>query len=72
MILALLRQVILLAPLVLILPRFLGLTGAWAAFPIADGVAGVVALALAIPAVLALRDAPSEAKAAAAAEVMEP
>ncbi|MFC2078509.1 MATE family efflux transporter [Candidatus Bipolaricaulota bacterium] len=42
LILALLRQVILLAPLILILPRFLDLTGIWVSFPIADGTAALI------------------------------
>lgn len=37
-----LRQVILLIPLVIILPRFLGLLGIWIAFPVADSLAGVI------------------------------
>lgn len=72
MVLALLRQVLLLAPLVLILPRYLGLTGAWLAFPIADGVAGVATLALTIRAVASLRDPKSSDGGAAALEPAEP
>ncbi len=45
-ILALLRQVFLLVPLILILPRFLGLSGVWVSFPIADGVAAVITAAM--------------------------
>ena len=41
-ILAVLRQVIVLIPLVFILPRFMGLLGIWASFPISDGLAAVV------------------------------
>jgi putative MATE family efflux protein len=41
-VLALLRQVLLLMPLLLVLPGLLGLVGVWAAFPIADGVAAAV------------------------------
>jgi len=37
-----LRQIILLIPLVLILPRFFGLNGVWYAFPIADILAAVI------------------------------
>jgi Na+-driven multidrug efflux pump len=44
MFLGLLRQFIFLIPLVLILPRLLGLTGVWIATPIADGLAVVVSL----------------------------
>lgn len=42
LILGLLRQAILLIPLVLILPRFLGVLGVWWSFPIADAVAAAV------------------------------
>jgi Na+-driven multidrug efflux pump len=42
MLLALLRQVILLTPLILFLPRCLGLTGIWVSFPIADAAAAVI------------------------------
>ena len=42
LILALLRQVILLTPLILLLPRFFGLTGIWIAFPIADITAALI------------------------------
>ena len=41
-VLALLRQVFLLIPLILILPRYFGLPGVWASFPISDGVAAVI------------------------------
>jgi len=41
-ILAVLRQIIILLPLVFILPRFMGLPGIWTAFPIADGLAAAV------------------------------
>lgn len=39
MVLSLLRQFILLVPLLLLLPKFYGLTGVWMATPIADGTA---------------------------------
>lgn len=42
MFLSLLRQVIVLIPLLIILPRFIGLTGVWVAGPIADFTASVV------------------------------
>lgn len=42
LVLGLLRQAILLIPLVLILPRFLGTLGVWWSFPIADFIAAVV------------------------------
>ena len=47
-ILALLRQVIVLIPLIAILPPLLGLRGIWIAFPIADGVAAAVTGAMLI------------------------
>lgn len=40
--LALLRQVILLTPLILVLPRFFGLRGIWLAFPVADITAAII------------------------------
>ncbi|AJD92468.1 multidrug transporter MatE [Jeotgalibacillus malaysiensis] len=43
-ILSMARQLIFLIPLVLILPGFLGLTGVWLAFPIADGLAFLLSL----------------------------
>ncbi|MFB1081980.1 MATE family efflux transporter [Jeotgalibacillus sp. JSM ZJ347] len=43
-ILSMARQLIFLIPLVLILPTFLGLTGVWLAFPIADGLAFLLSL----------------------------
>ena len=55
-ILALLRQVILLVPLVLILPQFLNLAGVWAAFPIADGLAAAVTAFMLAKAMCKLRD----------------
>ena len=42
LLLGLSRQFIILIPLVLILPRFLGLQGVWLSFPIADLVATLV------------------------------
>ncbi len=44
LILSILRQGIFLIPLLVILPRFLGLSGIWYAFPIADSLAFLVAL----------------------------
>jgi putative MATE family efflux protein len=41
-VLALLRQVIVLTPLILLLPRLIGLRGVWTSFPIADGTAAAV------------------------------
>lgn len=42
MFLSLLRQVIILIPMLLILPKFLGLTGVWIAGPISDGLASLI------------------------------
>jgi putative MATE family efflux protein len=42
MFLSLLRQVIILIPMLLILPKFLGLTGVWIAGPISDAVASLI------------------------------
>src|SRR5690606_14272905 len=41
-ILSLLRQVIILIPVLLVLPRMLGLTGVWLATPVSDFIAAVV------------------------------
>lgn len=63
-VLALLRQVIVLIPLVAILPPLLGLRGVWTAFPIADGVAAVVTGAMLVAALRGLaarRRLPEEA-----------
>ena len=46
MFLSLLRQVILLVPMMLVLPKFLGLNGVWFAQPIADITSFVVTLVL--------------------------
>ena len=43
-VLGLLRQAILLIPLVMILPRFLGVLGVWWSFPIADAIAAIVTI----------------------------
>jgi len=56
MVLALLRQVILLTPLIVILPRFMDLSGVWTSFPIADGLAAVVTGLMLMPALRSLRD----------------
>ncbi len=58
MVLALLRQVILLIPLILILPRTLQLSGVWISFPIADALAALVTAGMLVPALRALRDQP--------------
>lgn len=43
-VLSLSRQIVFLIPFVLILPHFLGLNGVWISFPIADGLACILAL----------------------------
>ena len=48
MFLSLLRQVILLVPMMLILPRILGLNGVWFAQPIADLISFVVTAVLVV------------------------
>lgn len=45
-VLGLLRQVLMLIPMLLILPNFFGLTGVWAAGPVADFVSCTIALSL--------------------------
>lgn len=50
------RQVLLLVPLVLILPRFLGVTGVWCAFPIADLLSFLLALLLILPEIRRLNE----------------
>lgn len=42
--LSLTRQFLILIPCLLILPRFFGLTGAWAAMPVSDGLSAILAL----------------------------
>lgn len=40
------RQILILIPLVLVLPTYIGLDGIWASFPIADGTSALLSLAL--------------------------
>jgi len=61
MILALLRQVILLIPLILILPRAMHLAGVWTSFPIADALAALVTAWMLVPALRTLRSPHHEA-----------
>ena len=42
MVLSLLRQVIILIPMILILPKFIGLDGVWFAQPTADAIASIL------------------------------
>ena len=62
LLLSLLRQIILLIPLVLILPLSLGLMGIWIAFPIADGTAFAISLIFYIRQVRSLQRSSIEAK----------
>lgn len=64
LLLALSRQVLILIPLILILPKFWGLQGVWLSFPIADGLSFVLTLAVVITVMKSL--APSAAKQTAA------
>ena len=48
MVLSLLRQVILLIPMIVILPKFFGLNGVWYAQPIADFIATVITVVILI------------------------
>lgn len=48
LLLALLRQVLVLIPLILILPKFWGLDGIWLAFPIADGLSFLLTVIMVI------------------------
>ncbi|UCF10309.1 MAG: MATE family efflux transporter [Candidatus Bipolaricaulota bacterium] len=68
LVLALLRQVLLLLPLVLILPRFFDLPGVWMSFPIADTTAGIVTALLLVHAFRWLRDDPNTSREPRAAE----
>jgi putative MATE family efflux protein len=72
MVLALLRQVILLTPLIIILPRFLRLPGVWTSFPIADGLAAVVTAVMLVFALRALRDRRPETDPQVIVEPSEP
>lgn len=47
-VLGLLRQVLMLIPMLLILPDFFGLTGVWAAGPVSDFVSCTIAIMLLI------------------------
>ncbi len=44
--LSLSRQILILIPLIIILPRYLGLTGIWISFPISDLLTGIITLIL--------------------------
>ena len=53
--LTLLRQVIVLIPALIILPRFLQLNGVWIAGPIADGLAAVITILVLLPEIRTLK-----------------
>ncbi len=53
--LALLRQVIVLIPALIILPRFLQLNGIWIAGPIADGLAAIITILVLLPEIQTLK-----------------
>ena len=72
LVLALLRQVILLIPLVVVLPRFLALGGIWASFPIADALAAVVTSLMLVSALRTLRDRSDAMALYGAVESIEP
>jgi putative MATE family efflux protein len=55
LLLALLRQVILLTPLIFFMPRLFGLTGVWASFPLADGTAALITGVMLISALRRMR-----------------
>ncbi len=55
LLLTLLRQVIMQIPILLLLPRCLGLTGVWLASPIADAIAAVITLMVLLPEIRALK-----------------
>ena len=46
LLLSLSRQILILIPLIIILPRYLGLTGIWISFPISDLLTGIITLIL--------------------------
>ena len=43
--LSILRQAVILIPLLLIMPRFMGIDGVWVSLPIADATAGICGIA---------------------------
>ncbi len=63
-VLALLRQVILLTPLILLLPRFFDLSGIWVSFPISDGMAALITGWMLLHLHRQLRDNPADLTAA--------
>ncbi len=65
MFLSLLRQVLLLVPMMLILPKFLGLNGVWFAQPVADVISCIVTFLVVRKEVLSHRDKTDEAESVA-------
>jgi MATE family, multidrug efflux pump len=59
-VIAVVRPAVFLLPLVLILPRFLGLDGVWTSFPISDGLTFLLVTGLMIPLINNLRKAASK------------
>lgn len=51
------RQILVLAPVLLVLPRFLGINGVWLSFPVADIVSTILALAVTYPQMVSLKRA---------------
>lgn len=62
-IIAISRNVLFFLPAVLILPRFLGLNGVWASFPVADSLSFVLTVLLVLPQVRRFRRAALESRA---------
>ena len=65
------RNVLFFLPAVLILPRFLGIDGVWASFPIADGLSFVLTLLLVLPQVRRFRRAALDSRAVVGAPAAE-
>jgi putative MATE family efflux protein len=62
LILTLSRQVLILIPLVIVLPRFIGLNGVWISFPAADSLSFILTLAFVLWTLRALPDSPGMKK----------
>ena len=70
-ILAIVRPAVFLLPLVILLPRFLGLDGVWLSFPSSDVLTFLLVVALLIPLVRQFRKAGAKATAAVPPELSE-
>ena len=55
-ILGILRQIVLLIPILTVLPRMFGLTGVWASVPLADGIAVAISLMFIVPALRSIKE----------------